>query len=101
MDHFSTLSDVIHARMAGGMGDVLLLFLDAGIAIGMGLPLEQPADPTMAAMLQTVIDRWYDQTNALKRQYEERSDPHLLADEVPSWLLSLPRQVIPPEGESL
>lgn len=74
----SLLSDLLHARMCGGMGDMLLIFLDFGIGYGMGLPLERPADPIVAAMLDQTLDRWH-------REYQSAISWND-ANEAPEWL---------------
>jgi len=93
MTHSSTLlSDILHASMTGRLGDLLLLWFDAGVNYGGGLPLERPKDATIDALLTQTIDRWHDESGALSDWREAYDDKTLTTDELPGWLLSLPNQ---------
>lgn len=86
------ISDIIHARMTGRLGDLLLLFLDAGISYGSGLPLEMPADAITRELLETTIERWHRESRAMQTLHDLENDPQLLPGEIPAWLLALPNQ---------
>jgi hypothetical protein len=77
-----SIADQIAVRLSGGMDDLLLFVLVAGIDLAMGHPRMRHADPAIDAMVSAVIDRWH----------ETEADPQLSADAVPGWLLSLPNQ---------
>jgi hypothetical protein len=78
--------------MTGRLGDLLLLALDTGIQYGSGLPLERHPDAEIDALLQQTIDRWHRESQAAQSWHDASTEPRLAADDIPGWLLSLPRQ---------
>lgn len=87
MSNSSTFRDIFCGPIAGDLGDLLLTVFDAGVSYGMGYPAEPPQSPAIASLLETVRARWHAETRA--HRSEEESP--ILIDEVPGWLLSLPR----------
>lgn len=84
------LSDIIHARMCGGLGDLLLVFLDFGIGYGMGLPLERPADPTTRAMLDKTLERWHAEAARTRAMAGDPDAADATLAALPEWLRALP-----------
>jgi hypothetical protein len=94
----TTISDVIRDRAERGIADLLLSAYDAGYCHGAGIALDEPASPGLRELLSTLAMRHQSEVLAL-RQW---TDPPVLADEIPGWLLAhAERQVLPaepPEG---
>lgn len=94
----TTISEVIRDRQERGIADLLLSAFDAGYCAGAGVPCEQATHPGLRDLLATIAMRHQAEVLALRGW----SDPPLLRDEVPGWLLAhAERQVLPsapPEG---
>lgn len=72
------------------LDDLLLFVLVSGIDLAMGQPRMRHADAAIDARIERVVDRWH---------LDMEGEPRLLNDELPGWLLSLPRQVAGPGEE--
>jgi len=86
MDHSTmTLANIIHKRLLSR--DMLLTIFDAGVALGMGVPCERPANETTACLIETLRDRWIAEIDAGKN-WRYVPEPRLAPDEIPGWLLA-------------
>ena len=70
------------------LDDLLLFVLVAGVDLALGQPRMRHVDPAIDARVLAVIERWH---------ATAENDPQLPLDAIPSWLLSLPRQIVPGE----
>lgn len=74
----------LEAPVNDTFGDILLFALVAGIDLAMGQPRMRHPNEIIDMQIEAVIERWHSEIEGERR---------LFADEIPGWLLSLPRQV--------
>lgn len=84
----TTIAEIIGERAERGLADLLLSVYDAGYCAGASLPLERVAHAGLADLLTTLKERHRAEILSLRGW----SDPPLLSDELPGWLLRLKQQ---------
>lgn len=80
------VSDIMHARMTGRLGDLLVLAYDAGVNTGMGLPLERHPNPIVDDLIQRTVERWHREKQAIIDFDDAAVGSLLPADRIPDWL---------------
>lgn len=85
-DYTVSLTDVIKDRAERGMADLLLAVFDAGVSMGMGIPRAAPDNPSTAALLATIAERWFCEIEAC-RAWRRSETPDLQPELIPAWLL--------------